>query len=307
MNNILHHLQSPIIRNNMQMTQAVRAAAQNFLQKNQFDEFNTPTLLNQNGEPYNSVFDIKIGDYSACLDDSPQIFKMFLNMAGYDKYYQFAHCFRPIERENETHTRLCEFTQLDIEMSVNTLAELTAFAVKLILEMCSSVNIKTDIQKMDGLFCRNNYGNEMKPNLQKDSASASVVIIEHMPLSNGERTSENGLIPCHHIFALPSDELNDDNENTLINSTTESFDIIINGIEVGGGDLRIKNSDLQRKMMNIFNVKQDKYKSYLEALDECKTTQNGGFAIGIERLIMALSGCSDIRLTVPFPDFYKNK
>lgn len=166
----------------------------------------------------------------------------------------------------------CEFTQIDIEMQHTTFSELIRFAENIIIEICNAL---------------------------------SVVFIEQMPLTNGERTDNHGLIPCHHIFALPSDGIQSIKEEALINEVTESFDIVINGIEIGGGDLRIMNSELQQRMMDIFDVDKIKYSVYLKMLNSNTGKQGGGFAIGLERLVMVLSGCDDIHQTVCFPDFYK--
>lgn len=96
-------------------------------------------------------------------------------------------------------------------------------------------------------------------------------------------------------------------EETLLQMTTESFDVVINGIEVGGGDLRIMQRSLQEKMMEIFHVKPEKYGQYLAQLDNAGTLQIGGFAFGLERLVQALSGCGNIRLTVPFDQLYEGR
>jgi len=57
--------------------------------------------------------------------------------------------------------------------------------------------------------------------------------------------------------------------------------------------------------MDIFDVDKKRYDNYLRMLENYNGKQNGGFAFGIERLVMALSGCHDITQTVAFPDFYK--
>jgi aspartyl-tRNA synthetase len=228
-----------------------------------------------------------------------------LSMAGYERYYQYAHCFRPIESKSDNLTRLCEFTQIDIEMRQTTFSELIRFAENIIKEICNAFKIEPSIKHMEGIYCRDTYGMEMKPDLRENDNELSVVFIEHMPLTNGERTESHGLIPCHHIYALPSDDIQSINEEALINAVTESFDIVMNGIEIGGGDLRIMNSDLQQRMMDIFDVDKIKYSEYLEMLNSNTGKQGGGFAIGLERLVMVLSGCDDIHQTVCFPDFYR--
>ncbi len=301
----MQHLQSPVVKRNQLLNQNIKTVARSFLLHNGFGEYDTPVLIPKQGEKYNPTFDIIISGQSASLADSPQIYKLMLSMAGFEKYYQFAHCFRPVESESDTHKRLCEFMQLDIEMQVPTLSELTNFAESLITEICSAVSINPRIEYMDGKYCRKKYGNEMKPDLRKSSVETSVVFIERIPLTNGERTKADTLIPCHHIFALPSGDIASTHKDVLENTITESFDIVINGIEVGGGDLRIISRELQEKVMDIFDVDKERYANYLEMLGNYNGKQNGGFAFGLERLVMALSSCENISQTVGFPDFYK--
>lgn len=305
MNNIIEYLQNRSVKENLSIRRKIKMAAESFLLDFGFEEYDTPILMPKGGEKYNPTFDVIIGRDTASLADSPQIFKMLLNMAGYDKYYQFARCFRPIEHENSQHTRLCEFTQLDIEMRAETLAELTGFAEKMICKAIASTGRKPVACRINGLECRKRYGSEMKPDIRTENSEVFVVIIENMPLTNGERTIDGGLIPCHHIFALPSEEITFTSEKNLMNVTSESFDIVINGIEVGGGDLRIKKRAMQERMMEIFDVDKLRYEQYLAILDDFGENQGAGFAIGLERLVMAVSGCENIRDTALFPDFYK--
>lgn len=307
MNNILTHLRDPIVKRNLSVAGEIKTTTRNFLKNNGFKEYDTPILMPKTGENYNSTFDIMIDGKQASLADSPQIYKLMLFMAGHTEYYQFAHCFRKIENESDKHTRLCEFTQIDIETQVPTLSALIKIASELLDKIFAALKIKPSIQHMDGIFCRDTYGSKMKPDLRRSRNEISVVFIEHMPLTNGEKTMSGKLIPCHHIFALPSNNIQDTLEDTLINTKTESFDIVINGIEIGGGDLRILNKNLQQKMMNIFDVEKEKYTGYLDMLSNYTGRQSGGFAIGLERLVMALFNCNNISQTVCFPDFYKRE
>ncbi|MDO5561141.1 MAG: amino acid--tRNA ligase-related protein [Oscillospiraceae bacterium] len=304
MNDILSHLSDRDVKNNLIMKRKIRKAAVKFLDDSGFDEYDTPLLIPSSGEIYNPVFGVDIDSQGAFLADSPQLCKMMLSFSGFKRYYQFAHCFRPVAHEKNRETRLCEFMQLDIEMQVSSLAQLTSFAEKMLREIFTYLDLNVSVSRMEGHDCRNIWGSEMKPDLRTSDIKTSAVIIEHMPLTNGEKTSSGTLIPCHHIFALPSLSITSTSEKNLINMTTESFDIVVNGIEVGGGDLRITDRTLQENVMDIFDADKSRCLWYLDVLDEYRGAQTGGFAIGLERLIMALSGCSDIRKTAAFPDLY---
>lgn len=295
---IMEHLTDDSVKENLRMTTAARKSAGDFLINSGFLEVDVPILMPRSGEWYNAAFDVTLENDKAMLADSPQIFKMLLCMAGYEKSFRFAHCFRVITGEKKPHTRLGEFVQLDIELKNTSLAMLTELAETLITEICGALGRSVSFTRMSGLSCRAEYGGEMSPDLRRDENEISVVIVERMPLTNDRK------IPCHHIFAKPSNtDFSSDGELTEL--TTESFDIIMNGIEIGGGDMRISDSELQRKMMRLFNVDESRYENYLDLLGKRGNAHEGGFAIGLERMIMALSNAENVRDVTAFPEYYK--
>lgn len=294
------HLQRREVMECLALTNRIRQRTRYYLEKQGFTEFDTPVLAVPGGERYNPTFPVEIDGEELSLSDSPQVYKMLFMLAGYDRYYQFAHCFRPIAHEKNKETRLCEFVQIDVELHVESLHALIREAVALLETICADGGRKISVRFMDGLWCRENFGEEMKPDLRENPGEISLVVIDHMPLTNGERTGDHVLIPNHHIFAAPE---NFGKAEDLMNTTTQSFDIVLNGIEIGGGDMRIMDACLQEKMMEIFSVDKKRYCSYLEELAQYKGTPTGGFAIGLQRLVMALAKVSDIRETVAFPDW----
>lgn len=235
-------------------------------------EFDTPVLTKYAGEPYNPTFPVMLEGETMRLADSPQVYKMFLVLSGYNRYYQFAHCFRPIVHENAPETHLREFMQLDMEMQVDSLDELMDTARALLQYVC------------------------------KD---AVLELVSYLPLTTGKKDVHGKIMPEHHIFAKPLDLRIDRNQTIpepadLISIKTESFDILLNGIEVGGGDMRIMDVSMQEFMMDLFGVDKEVYKGYLQELGRYQGRPFGGFAIGLDRLIMAMTGVSDIRETTAF-------
>ncbi len=304
MNKLSKHLENPVVNNNMFISNKIKRSVRCFLENKNFVEYDTPILSARTGEPYNSTFEIEVENYKAMLSDSPQIFKMLLVLTQNFNYFQFAHCFRPVDHEKDIHTRLCEFTQIDLEMKVGTLKELIHFAKKILINIFETLDMDSEFISIDGIECREKYGNEMKPRFyNKDKVT--VLFIEKMPLTNGEKTEKNTLIPCHHIFALPTDNMYICTEMMFENIQTESFDIVINGIEVGGGDLRIMDVALQNHMMNLFSIDKSMYSDYLQILSMKDFPQIGGFAIGLERFIMAVTNCKNICETTYFPNIFK--
>lgn len=297
---VTQHLQNEEVRMCLELTNQIKATSRHFFERNGFVEFDTPVLTFKNGELYNPTFNVMIDGESLSLVDSPQIYKMLLMFAGYDRYYQFAHCFRPIAHEHNKDTRICEFVQIDTEMHVENLDILIDAAQSLLENICEKLNVKVKFNIIDGIWCRSKFGIEMKPDMRERDDDISIVIIKHMPLTNGERTADNILVPNHHIFAKPNEF---DKEKDLMNTTTESFDIVMNGIEIGGGDMRITDVRMQEEVMDRFEVDKEKYRTYLDELADYEGKPIGGFAIGLQRFVMALTKVKNIRETVAFPDW----
>lgn len=275
------------------LARKIKHAARHFFENHGFTEYDTPILVPFPGEPYNPVFCVSYGQVKASLADSPQLYKMLLKLYGYPDYFQIAHCFRPIEHEENWHTRLTEFRQIDVEAQVNNLEHLLSLAEACITFIFRSlgyhVNIKkTEARQMAGF----QYPSCQQPGTNGEPIE--VILAYHMPLMEKLETGIN-FCPSHHVFAKPTNPDTVDASENWITMTTESFDILVNGVEIGGGDLRIMDEDLLRKMMRLFKVDENRYGLLFEAMRETDVEQIGGFAIGLERLVMVLSGCENIK------------
>ena len=92
---------------------------------------------------------------------------------------------------------------------------------------------------------------------------------------------------------MPQNWININEKCDLLNVLTDSFDLILNGVEVCSGDIRINDRDLQKDIFDKLGICIEYYKGYLDLLNP--EVKNGGFALGMERLIMALFQYSDIK------------
>jgi aspartyl-tRNA synthetase len=114
---------------------------------------------------------------------------------------------------------------------------------------------------------------------------------------------ENGSITfSHHPFTSPvSLEAMRDQPETAI---SKAYDVVLNGVELGSGSIRIHDPEVQRQVFEILGIDRETAESrfgwFLEAL-QYGTPPHGGFAFGIDRLVMVLQGEASIREVIPFP------
>ncbi|EJU21439.1 aspartate--tRNA ligase [Peptoanaerobacter stomatis] len=115
---------------------------------------------------------------------------------------------------------------------------------------------------------------------------------------------EQRYVAMHHPFTMPMDEdlqlLDTDRENVR----AKAYDIVLNGIELGGGSIRIHDSKVQEKMFECLGFSTesawDKFGFLLEAF-KYGTPPHGGIALGLDRFIMLLAKEESIRDVIAFP------
>lgn len=121
-----------------------------------------------------------------------------------------------------------------------------------------------------------------------------------------EEDEENGRFTAmHHPFTSPLDEDVDHLENgDKLKLRAKAYDIVMNGYEVGGGSIRISDSNIQQKMFRALGfTDEEAYNKFGFLIDAFKfgTPPHGGLAFGLDRLVMLLAGADNIREVIAFP------
>ena len=127
--------------------------------------------------------------------------------------------------------------------------------------------------------------------------------VVHFPLF--EKSEETGeIVACHHPFTRPCDEDLDKLETKPYEVYSYAYDIVINGYEAGGGSLRIYDQNVQERIFKVLGLSEEEItKKFGFFVDSLKfgTPPHGGFALGLDRVSMILSGTDNIRDVIAFP------
>ena len=297
----------------------------NFLKDNNFVEIETPDLTKGTPEGAREfvVPSRKHPGNFYVLPQSPQQFKQLLMVAGLERYFQIARCFRD---EDSRGDRQPEFTQLDVEMSfveeedVMNLIEETM--IKLVETIFPGKKIsKKPFPRLDYDETMNKYNSD-KPDLRENKNNPDELAfawVVNMPLLEYSQT-EKKRVSSHHPFTAPSDlsakalasaeALAKDGKPVELDMShpeklkAKAYDLVLNGYEIGGGSIRIHQRDLQNKIFEILGLEADEIEArfgHMLKAFEYGAPPHGGIALGLDRLMMVLMNEQSIREVIAFP------
>ena len=303
-------LRTERMQKNIRMRDKIISFFRDYMHKNDFIEIETPMMTT--GTPEGSreyVVPSRLwqGKFYV-LPQSPQQFKQLCMVAGFEKYFQIARCMRD---EDTRGDRQPEFTQLDYEMSFVEQEDILEYTEKMFLELVKNIYPEKKITKIP--FPRITYAESMekyksdKPDLREnknDPNELAFCWILDFPMF--EKNDEGEVQAVHHPFCSvkPEDKEKFMNKKDIFSIRANAYDLVLNGYELSSGSIRIHDQAEQKQVFNLLNISEEEQQKKFGHMLEAFTygaPPHGGFAPGIDRIVMILQNEPNIREVIAFP------
>lgn len=302
-------LRNARMQRNIRMRDKIITFFRDYMHKNDFVEVETPMMMKgtpEGSREYIIPSRLEQGKFYV-LPQSPQQFKQLLMVGGIEKYFQVARCMRD---EDTRGDRQPEFTQLDFEMSFVEQEDVLAYTEAMFIELVKTLYPEKRISTIP--FPRLTYAESMekygsdKPDLREnkeDPNELAFAWVVDFPMF--EKLEDGSLQAAHHPFCSvkPEDREKFLAGEDLFSIRANAYDLVLNGYELSSGSIRIHKADEQAQVFNLLGIgaeeQQAKFGHILEAFT-FGTPPHGGFAPGIDRIVMLLENQPNIREVIAF-------
>ena len=310
-------LRRPRMFRNLELKSRTVTFIRNYLTKRDFLEIETPILTKTTPEGARDFLvpsRLQKGNFYA-LPQSPQQYKQLLMVAGIERYFQIARCFR--DEDPRRDRAYGEFTQLDLEMSFvdqnDILTLIEDLFTRLVKELFPEKHItKTPWPRLSHKEVKAKYGSD-KPDLRKNKTDKNELAFSwtiDFPLFV-EQSKEDffygsgsaKFAPSHHMFTAPNPQDIPYLESDPLKIRGLQHDLVLNGYEVGGGSIRIHQPEVQKKVFELIGFTEEQKKQFGHMLEAFSygVPPHGGIAPGIDRFLMAVLGEPSVREVIAFP------
>lgn len=308
------------MKNNMIKRSQAMQFIRNYLHTHDFIEVHTPILSKSTPEGARDylVPSRKFKGKFFALPQSPQQYKQLLMVAGMERYFQIAPCFR--DEDARADRSPGEFYQVDMEMSFVSQEDILNLTEEMFTGLVKALWPEKKFTfspwpRLDYQEVMNQYGTD-KPDLRKnkdDKNELAFGFIVNFPLfvpqtkdkSDDEHFhgAKSQWAPSHHMFTAPKEEdmgLLDKDPGKV---KSYQHDLVLNGFEVGGGSIRIHDPIIQNKIFDLigFDAEDKKKFSHLLEAFEYGVPPHGGIAPGFDRLLSVILGEPNLREVIAFP------
>ena len=251
------------------------------------------------------------------LPQSPQQYKQLLMVAGLERYFQFPRCFRD---EDLRADRGFEFTQLDLEMSFVTREDVMQTVEDVVKAAVKAVGGKLK----DATFPIFSYKEamekfgadkfDMRTEEEKQDGTLAFAWVINFPFfkkvdpkdAAEVRDSKSGWTFTHNPFSMPMQEhidwlLKGEHIGEIL---TTQYDLVCNGMEVGGGSIRAHTPELLKATYKIMGYSEEQTQASVGHMLEAFSygaPPHGGIALGLDRHIAILTNETSLKEAIAFP------
>src|SRR3989344_1079171 len=302
-------LRSERMQKNLRLRSEFVHRCREFLFKEQFTEIETPLLTESTPEGSRDFVvpsRLHPGKFYA-LPQSPQQYKQLLMVGGFERYFQIA---RAVRDEDLRADRGFEHTQIDIEMSFVTQEDV----MRTVEEMVTTAVEAMGFTIKEKPFPRFTYAEVMekfgadKFDLRTEEDKANNVMayawVHKFPFF--EKTADGAWTFTHNPFSMPVPEHVEQllAKKDVGEILTTQYDLVCNAYEAGGGSIRAHKPEILKAAYEVMGYSEEEIQERIGHMLNAfgfGVPPHGGIALGVERLIMNLTGESHLREVQAFP------